>query len=164
MGKRLTLARAVARIRRSTLSRCFHLWRDRFGEVDDYTRKRKQVGASCCRCCPSGTHLPGSLVVSQLVFVVLLSSRRPGINLCTSKAPPAAPRSLCSSGVSSVSRSRPLMQQPRVNPAHLLNCSASGPNLRPSFVKQGKGEQSPLLAAWTAMHLMCLCRKLLVSP
>eukprot|EP00891_Asterochloris_glomerata_P005550 jgi/Astpho2/5550/Aster-02810 len=42
VGKRLTLARAVARIRRSTLSRCFHLWRDRFGEVDDYARKRKQ--------------------------------------------------------------------------------------------------------------------------
>lgn len=43
VNKRQVLLRAVQRIRRSELSRCFYLWKDRFGEVDDYARKRRKV-------------------------------------------------------------------------------------------------------------------------
>ena len=43
MNKRRVLERAMQRMRRSELSRCFYLWKDRFGEVDDYARKRRKV-------------------------------------------------------------------------------------------------------------------------
>ncbi len=43
VNKRQVLERALQRMRRNELSRCFFLWRDRFGEVDDYARKRKKV-------------------------------------------------------------------------------------------------------------------------
>lgn len=46
MNKQQVLQRAIQRMRRSELSRCFYLWRDRFGEVDDYARKRRKVWAS----------------------------------------------------------------------------------------------------------------------
>ncbi|DBA91048.1 TPA: hypothetical protein ACH3X2_004154 [Trebouxia sp. C0005] len=42
VNKRQVLERAVQRMRRSELSRCFYLWKDRFGEVDDYARKRRK--------------------------------------------------------------------------------------------------------------------------
>ena len=43
VNKQQVLQRAIQRMRRSELSRCFYLWRDRFGEVDDYARKRRKV-------------------------------------------------------------------------------------------------------------------------
>ena len=46
VNKQQVLQRAIQRMRRSELSRCFYLWRDRFGEVDDYARKRRKVWAS----------------------------------------------------------------------------------------------------------------------
>ena len=46
VNKQQVLQRAMQRMRRSELSRCFYLWRDRFGEVDDYARKRRKVWAS----------------------------------------------------------------------------------------------------------------------
>ena len=42
-NKRQVLQRAVQKLHRSELSRCFYLWKDRFGEVDDYARKRRKV-------------------------------------------------------------------------------------------------------------------------
>lgn len=71
VNKRQVLQRAVQRIQRSELSRCFYLWKDRFGEVDDYARKRRKV------CQPSlvrkavSSKLPGLLcAMSQLSFDV----------------------------------------------------------------------------------------------
>ncbi|KAL3152452.1 hypothetical protein ABBQ32_001497 [Trebouxia sp. C0010 RCD-2024] len=42
VNKQQVLQRAIQRMRRSELSRCFYLWKDRFGEVDDYARKRRK--------------------------------------------------------------------------------------------------------------------------
>lgn len=58
VNKRQVLERAVQRMRRSELSRCFYLWKDRFGEVDDYARKRRKVQATsacCASCCASSS-------------------------------------------------------------------------------------------------------------
>lgn len=46
VNKQQVLQRAIQRMRRSELSRCFYLWKDRFGEVDDYARKRRKVWPS----------------------------------------------------------------------------------------------------------------------
>ena len=83
MNKRQVLERAVQRMRRSELSRCFYLWKDRFGEVDDYARKRRKVNSHlqqplCCHiiighCAMqlAGGALPNSLVHPPICLVHL---------------------------------------------------------------------------------------------